>query len=43
MIIAVPCGGLLKVYFEKLIAYLANRKRTAAMKQEEQKNAEKSH
>ena len=43
MIIAVPCGGLLKVYFEKLIAYLANRKRTAAMKQEEQKNTEKSH
>jgi predicted PurR-regulated permease PerM len=37
MIIAVPCGGLLKVYFEKLIAYIANRKKTAAMKQEEQR------
>ncbi|MGN0361906.1 MAG: AI-2E family transporter [Bilifractor sp.] len=36
MIIAVPCGGLLKVYFEKLIAYIAGRKKAAAMKQEKE-------
>ncbi|MCI6638943.1 MAG: AI-2E family transporter [Bilifractor sp.] len=34
MVIAVPCGGLLKVYFEKMIAYMANRKKAAAMKRD---------
>ncbi|MCC6094319.1 MAG: AI-2E family transporter [Eubacterium sp.] len=37
MIIAVPCGGLLKVYFEKLIAYIAGRRKATAMKQEQEK------